>query len=263
MAHIGGSQPGFRANRRMVVGSSLGLAGVAGMAAIAGPAGIARAAAQDGTPGATPAVPGTLRAVGTGSVPLAPDAATVTVGVDVSAPALSEAQAQATATMEAILEAIAAQGIPDEDVQTATFSVNPIRDFDPETGVPGDVTGFQVTNTVNVKVTNVDELGALLDAVVAAGANNIYGVTFFTNEPGEAATEARNLAVADARTKAEELADAAGLSLGPIVAISEVASAVGPAYDMQRAGGQGAGAPIAPGTNTVTANVEVVFELGG
>jgi uncharacterized protein YggE len=265
MAHAGGSQPGFRANRRTIVGGGLGIAGVAGMAAVAGPAGVARAAAgaQPGTPDAVAsALPGSIRVIGHGSVPLAPDAATVTVGVDVSAPALSEAQAEASATMEAILEAIAAQGIPDEDVQTATFSVNPIREFDPQTGVPGDVTSFQVTNTVNVKVSDISTLGELLDAVVAAGANNIWGVTFFTSEPGEAATEARSLAIEDAQTKAQELADAAGLTLGRILAISESVASVGPIYDLQQAGGGRAGdVPIAPGTNAVTAAIEVLFEL--
>ena len=263
MTHNGGSQPGFRANRRSIVGGGLGLAGVAGAAAFAAPASVVRATtAQQATPAATSASPGTSRVIGTGSVALAPDAASVVVGVDVSAAALADAQAEATATMEAIQEAIGAQGIPDEDVQTSGYMVNPLREYDPQTGAPGPVTSFQVTHTVNVKVSNVDELGTLLDAVVNAGANNIFGVTFYNDEPGEAATEARELAVEDARAKAQELADAAGLTLGQILAISEVGSTVGPLYDVAMRGGQGAGAPIAPGTNTITANVEVAFELG-
>jgi uncharacterized protein YggE len=271
MAHVGGSQPqqlpGFRANRRVVVGNSLGLAGVAGLtggAALAAPGGLMRAAAagasQEATPGVASAVPGTIKVIGNGSVPLAPDAASVTVGVDVSASALAEAQAMANSTMDAILAAIAAQGIADEDVQTSSYSVNPIRDYDPQTGMPGAVTGFQVTNMVLVRVNAVDELGVLLDAVVAAGANNIYGVSFFNREPGAAATEARGLAVDDARTKAGELADAAGLTLGRILAIAESAAVIGPLYDA-KAGGQAGGAPIAPGTNAITATVEVTFEL--
>lgn len=264
MAHIGGSQPGFRANRRAIVGGGFGLAGTAGVAALSAPAGVAaRATAQDATPGATAAAPGTIRVIGNGSVALAPDAASVVVGVDVSAPALAEAQAQASTTMEAILEAIAAQGIPDEDVQTAGYMVNPLREYDQITGAQGDVISFQVTNTVNVKVSDVDELGTLLDAVVTAGANNIYGVTFYNDEPGAAATEARGLAVEDARTKAQELADAAGLSLGRILSISEIGSSVGPLYDSAQGGGRAGGPPIAPGTNAITANVEVAFEFGG
>jgi uncharacterized protein YggE len=265
MDHSDGSQPGFRANRRAIVGGGFGLAGAAGVAALSAPAGIAaaaRAAAQDATPGATAAAAGTIRVIGNGSVALAPDAASVVVGVDVSAPALAEAQAQATTTMEAILEAIAAQGIPDEDVQTAGYMVNPLREYDQITGAQGAVISFQVTNMVNVKVSDVDELGTVLDAVVTAGANNIYGVTFYNDEPGTAATEARGLAVEDARTKAQELADAAGLTLGRILSISEVSSSVGPLYDTAQRGGQGAGPPIAPGTNAITANVEVAFELG-
>ncbi len=261
MSHPDGSRPELRANRRTIVGSGLGLAGAAGFAAGSGPLGVARAAAQDATPSAG-AMPGTLRVTGNGSVPLAPDAASVTVGVDLTSPNLSEAQADATTTMEAILEAIADRGIPDVDTQTATFAVNPVREFDPQTGLPGPVSSFQVTHTVTVTVDDVDELGELLDDVVAAGANNIYGIAFFTREAGDAATEARGLAIEDARAKAEELADAAGLTLGRILAISEGPSPIGPVYDSAKAGGQGAGAPIAPGTNAVTAAVEILFELG-
>ncbi len=260
MSQADGSQPGFRANRRTIVGSGLGLAGVAGLTAGTGAGSVARAAAQDATPGAA-AVPGTLRVIGTGSVPLAPDAALVGVGVDVTSANLSEAQAEATTTMEAVLEAIADRGISDADVQTATFAVNPVREYDPQTGLPGPVSSFQVTHTVNVTVSDIEEVGALLDDVVAAGANNIYGITFFTSEPGAAATDARGRAIEDARAKAEELADAAGLTLGRILAISEGVSPIGPVYDSAKAGGQGAGPPIAPGTNAVTAAVEVLFEL--
>jgi uncharacterized protein len=260
MAHIGGSHqlPGFRANRRAVVGGSLGLAGAA---AVGAPGAIARAGAgPDATPAVSAAAPGTIKVIGSGSVPLAPDAASVTVGVDVSASALAEAQAEANSTMEAILESIAGQGIESDDVQTSSYSVNPIRDYDPQTGVPGAVSGFQVTNMVLVRVKAVDELGALLDAVVAAGANNIFGVSFYNQEPGAAATEARGLAVEDARTKAAELADAAGLILGRILSIAESSAVIGPLYDAKQ-GGQGAGAPIAPGTNAISATVEVTFEL--
>jgi uncharacterized protein len=266
MAHIGGSLPGFRANRRAIVGNGLGFAGAAGLAGaatVSGPSGLARAAgaSQGATPDVTtPALPGTIKVIGNGSVPLAPDAASVTVGVDVSAAALADAQAEANTTMEAILEAVAGQGISDDDIQTASFSVNPIREYDPQTGVPGAVTGFQVTNMVLVRVNAVDELGALLDAVVAAGANNIFGVSFYNREPGAAATEARGLAVEDARTKAGELADAAGLTLGRILAIAESGSVIGPLYDAKQ-GGQAGGAPIAPGTNAISATVEVTFEL--
>ncbi len=261
MSYVDESRPGFRANRRAIVGSGLGLAGAAGLVTGSGSVGIARAAARDSTPGAG-ATPGTLRVIGNGSIQLAPDAASVAVGVDVTTANLSEALAEASTAMEAIPGAIADRGIPDEDVQTATFAVNPVREYDPQTGLPGPVSSFQVTQTVNVTVDEIDELGELLDDVVAAGANNIYGIAFFMREPGDAATEARGRAIEDARTKAEELADAAGLTLGPILAISESAFPVGPIYDSAKAGGQGAGAPIAPGTNAVTATVEVLFGLG-
>lgn len=261
MAFIGSSRiQHIRPTRRAVVGGSLGSLGAFGFG------GLGAARASQGTPGALQEiVPGgapTVRAVGSGMVNVSPDSAAIVIGVDITQPTLAEAQTEANSTMEAVVAAIQARDIPDEDIQTATFSVNPIREYDPQTGVPGPVSSFQVTNQLGVDVHDLDELGGLLDDAVGAGANSIYGITFYLEDPSAANGEARALAFADARTRAEELAANAGLSLGAIRAIQEGGGGAVPYYDAASGRGQaGGGPPISPGVTSISVSVDVVFEL--
>jgi uncharacterized protein YggE len=218
-----------------------------------------RVAAQDATPvpSGSPAV---VTVLGHGSVTLTPDIATVTIGVQVTKPTLPEAQSEATAQMTAVLEAIKAAGIDEKDIQTAYYSVNVLQNYD-NTGTPTDVIGYQVSNQVNVIVRDIDKVGQLLEDVVAAGANSIYGITFGVSDPSDAQSQARAAAVADAKKRAEELAQAAGLSLGRVLSISEGVSQPIPYYDSGQFAGGKAGAPVQFGTTEVTVDVQVTYEL--
>jgi uncharacterized protein len=219
---------------------------------------------------ATPEVSGmalgvpTVSVSGHGAVNVPPDTASVSIGVDVIKPTLGEAQEQAASQAAAIIEALQAAGIAEEDIQTDYFSVNILRDYS-ENADPTLITGFEIVNQLRVTVRDTDQLGELLDAAVNAGANSIYGVTFYVDDQTEASSDARVEAVEDARTKAEELAAAAGMSLGPVVAISEgTAPLISPVYDMARGGGMGAGqaaTPVEPGSTTVAVDVIMTFEL--
>ena len=119
-------------------------------------------------------------------------------------------------------------------------------------------------NQLQLTVRDTDMLGDLLDEAVNAGANSINGVTFYVDDQTAAASEARKLAVEDARTKAEELAAAAGLTLGPVVSIAE--GTVSPRRHFRTpasAGGRMAAAavPVQPGSSTVAVDVSMTFEL--
>jgi uncharacterized protein YggE len=188
----------------------------------------------------------------------------VNIGVDIIAQTLDEAQDQATAQATAVIEALAAAGIAREDIQTEYYSVNILRDYS-ENADPTLITGFEIINQLRVTVRDTDQLGELLDAAVSAGANSIYGVTFYVEDQTAAASEARVEAVANAREKAEELAAAAGMSLGPVVAISEgVSPMISPVYPMARGGGMAAAesaVPVEPGSTTVAVDVTMTFEL--
>jgi len=218
-----------------------------------------RVAAQDATPvpSGSPAV---VTVLGHGAATVTPDIATVTIGVQVTKPTLPEAQSEATAQMTAVLEAIKAAGIDEKDIQTAYYSVNVLQNYD-NTGNPTEVIGYQVSNQVNVVVRDLDKVGQLLEDVVAAGANSIYGITFGVSDPSDAQSQARADAVADAKKRAEELAKAAGLSLGRVLSISEGISQPIPYYDSGQFAGGKAGAPVQFGTTEVTVDVQVTYEL--
>lgn len=223
------------------------------------------ALAQDATPAATMAIAGaTVSVGGHGEVNVTPDTASVSIGVDVIKPTLGEAQAAAAEQANAVIEAMKAAGVADADIQTDFFSVNILRDYS-ENADPTLITGFEIVNQLRITVRDTSTLGDLLDAGVQAGANNIYGVTFYVDDQTAAASEARVKAVADARTKAEELASASGMTLGPVVAISEGAiPVVPPMYAMGRGGGMAmdaASTPVEAGSATVAVDIQVTYEL--
>ncbi|MCC7024977.1 MAG: SIMPL domain-containing protein [Thermomicrobiales bacterium] len=234
---------------------------------LAGPATATIASAQDlATPAATNAAGlATVSVSGHGQVNVAPDTASVNVGVDIIKPTLGEAQETAANQATAVIDALKATGIAAEDIQTDFFSVNILRDYS-ENADPTKITGFEIVNQLQVTVRDTSKLSDVLDAAVTAGANNIYGVTFYVEDQTAAASKARAEAVKDARTKAEELASAAGMTLGPVVAISEGAAPMIPGpYPMARGGAgmamEAAATPVEPGSTTVSVDVSVTYEL--
>jgi len=224
-----------------------------------------RARAQDmATPATTmPAGVQTVSVSGHGEFTLPPDTASISMGVDVTQPTLAEAQAQATEQMTAVIATLKAEGIAAEDLQTTSFNVNILRDTSRHAD-PNEITGFQITNQLQVKVRDTAAPGQLLDKAVKAGANNISGVSFYVDDQTAAAREARRLAVEDARTKAEQLATAAGLTLGPVVFITEgTQSPVLPVYPMPDVAMAKADAavPVESGPSTAAVVVLMAFEL--
>ena len=226
------------------------------------------AGAQDAaTPTSIPfATAPTVSVTGTGRVTVEPDTASIALGVTVFEANLSEAQAKATTQMTTIIDAVKAAGIADEDIQTSNYSVNVRQDYD-ENGNPTKVIGYDINNTVTVTVRDIDALGTILDSVVQAGANTIYGISFFTEDMTEATAQARAAAVADARVRADQLADAAGASVGRVVAITEGYSAPPSPVYYDRAGDAGMAmaesdpVPVQVGTQQIEVQVSVVYEL--
>jgi uncharacterized protein YggE len=231
-------------------------------AALFGAFGVPGSAAQEATPPAVSETPATVYVSGSGVVTVAPDTASVVVGVNVIETTLSSAQEKATAQMTAVIDALKAAGIDEKDIQTVNYSVNIIQDYD-QNGNPATIKGFQVSNQVNVTVRDLDKLGSILDTVVAQGANAIYGISFSVGDPTAAASQARALAVQDAKQKADELAAAAGMKVGRVLSISETSSPapVPVAYGREAAADSAAAVPIQAGTTTISVNVQVTYEL--
>ncbi|MBP7242739.1 SIMPL domain-containing protein [Amaricoccus sp.] len=195
---------------------------------------------------------------GEAEVRAVPDRATISAGVQSEALSAADALAATAETMQAVFAALEAQGVAAEDIQTSQLSVDPVWDAQPDDRRPR-VRGYTASNLVSVRVRDVARLGALIDAVGAAGANRIDGITFNVENPQASLDDARGRAVADARRKAELLAQAAGVTLGPVISIREGGSG-GPVPMYARAEAM-ADMPVAAGTVGLSANVEVVYGI--
>jgi len=194
---------------------------------------------------------------GEGSVSLEPDMATVTIGVRHEGPTAREALDLMSAGLGPVLAQLAAAGVADSDVQTRGLSLEASY-IHPE-GKPPQLTGYAARSTVVVRLRDITLVGAVLDAVVSEGANQISGISFGLSDPSAAMDEARRAAVADARARAGLYAGAAGVELGEVLTISE-SGGMAPmpvAYAMRDAGS----VPIAAGEIEISASVTVVYAL--
>jgi uncharacterized protein YggE len=203
-----------------------------------------------------------ITVTGEGSVEALPDLATVTAGVETQAPTASEALTANSEAMTAVFGVLEAAGIVREDVQTSQISLNPVwnhRQATPD--APPQITGYAASNLVTVRVREIARLGAVLDAMSQAGANRIQGIGFAMSEPREQQDGARARAVEDARAKAELLARTAGVTLGPVVSITE-AGRMGPPVMMRAMSDEAAmPAPIAEGQVAIEVQVDMVFAI--
>lgn len=198
---------------------------------------------------------------GTGTVSAQPDEATINIGVQITAATLSDATKQASDAMTKVIAAIKAQGIDAKQIQTSSYSVNPINNY--KDNQPATITGYQVSNIVTVKVTKLDTVGQVLDAGMGAGANYLGGVYFDIADSTKYSSDARTAAVKDATQTATTLATAAGVKLGNIVSISEDVTNAPPPIPYARsaaADSSGVG-PVETGSLDVTSNIVMVFEI--
>lgn len=216
----------------------------------------APALAQSDTP-----APRLITITGTGDVRAAPDQAQLSAGVVSEAKTAAAALTDNNNKMAAVFAALRKLGVPGKDIQTSGFSVAP--QYPPyNSKEERHITGYQISNTVTVKLSEMKKLGQALDALVAAGANQVNSVSFSIADPAAALARARAEAVKDARTEAETYARAADVSLGPIQSISEP-SGEGPrpmfAVTAMRAAPEGV--PVAAGEQTVSASVTISWQI--
>lgn len=161
----------------------------------------------------------TINVSGTGTVNLEPDIAMVNIGVHSQFPELAEALEENSASAQAVIKSLMDKGIEARDIQTRNFNIYPQQDTRPGPEEGPEKT-FVVENTIAVVVRELDLLGEVLATVVADGANTIYGITFDIEDRETAVEEARLLAIEDAQTQAETIAEAAGIDLGAILSIN-------------------------------------------
>jgi uncharacterized protein len=202
---------------------------------------------------------------GHGEVRAVPDLAVVTIGVTSQATTAREALDVNTKAMKALLETLKKAGIEDRDLATSNFSVGPRVDYNNSSSnnQPPKVVGYDVNNMVTVTVRKIEDLGELLDVAVSTGSNTINGISFSVSKPDAMLTEARKLAVSDARAKAETYAAAGGFKLGNVLSLSEGTSYQPPMpYMAKAARAEAADAvPIAQGEQALTIDVSITYEI--
>ena len=224
---------------------------------------IALAAPLAAQPTTTPG-PTTLSIAAEGRVERAPDVADLSAGVVTQARTASEAMRANAERMTAVIAALKRAGIAARDIQTAGLNLNPQYLY--RENQPPQLTGYQVTNNVAVRVRDLANMGRTIDALVAEGANQINGPSFRLDKPEPALDAARVAAMARARQRAELYAGAAGMRVRRIAAISEGHAIAQPPYPIptmraQAMESKDTSTPVAPGEVEMTVTVNVVFEL--
>lgn len=202
---------------------------------------------------------------GRGEARAAPDIASISAGVRTEAASAREALSLNNRQMDAVFKAMREAGIEEKDIQTSNFSVNPVYPvFRPDAEGPQvpRIVGYTVFNQVTVTVRDLAKLGDILDTFVTVGANELYGIQFGLSAPKPLQDKALELAIADARAKAELMAKAAGLSLGRIVTLSESGASGRPMpVAMARMDAAAESVPVAAGEQMLEAYVSITFEL--
>jgi uncharacterized protein YggE len=192
-----------------------------------------------------------------------PDVATISAGVVTQATDANAAMRANATQMDKVMAAIRAAGIAERDIQTSGVNLNPQYKY-VENQAPA-ITGYQASNTVNLKVRDIAKLGKVLDALVASGANQVNGPSFEIDQPEAVYDEARRAALEKAQARASMYAKALGLRVRRIVSISEGGGFQPPMPMPMMAMARGkaeADTAVSPGETTLTANLDVVFELG-
>jgi uncharacterized protein len=202
-----------------------------------------------------------ITVIGDGMVSVQPDTANTNLGYEVVTDTVKAGTAAVSRTMSSILDALHGLGVADKDIQTSNYNIS----MDNNPG-PNPATGttprlqYRVSSNVSVTIHDLTKVGAVLDAALNAGANSVYGVNFTILNQKALDRRAYSLAMDDADARAAYLADLAGVTLGPVISVSEViGQGPMPLYSKAAVGGGGGG--IQPGELQVDRQLEVVYSI--
>ncbi len=200
---------------------------------------------------------------GEGKVSVKPDIATVNVGVHATGTTTKEVQDNLNKNINAVSAAVKKLGIDEKDIKTSNYTMNPTYDY---TSSRQKITGYQASSNLTIKVRNIDNANAVVDAATTAGANTVGGISFDVDDKTKAEDEARKLAVADAKAKADQAAKTAGFTLGKIINYQESSNNIRPMPLYAKADsvvGLGGGAPteLNTGSTDITLTVTLSYEV--
>jgi uncharacterized protein YggE len=202
---------------------------------------------------------------GEGKVTAVPDTTILSLGVQVQATTVSQAQGQASSSMNAVVNALKAGGVAEKDIQTTNYNIQQLTRYDEATRQQ-IVIGYLVTNTVSAKIRKVENTGSIIDTTAAAGGDYIHinSISFTIDDPKTYVTQARQMAMADAKSKAQQLADQSGVKLGEPTYIVEIGGSV----PIKSTPGTGvpsvpdaSPSPISPGEMNITLTVQVAYNI--
>ena len=202
---------------------------------------------------------------GQGKVTAVPDIATLRLGIEAEAASVAEAQSRAAEAMDSVVTALTRNGVAKKDIQTQQFSIRRITKWD-RVKEEETVTGYRVTNMVAAKIRGIDEAGTIIDAVAEAGGDlpRIDNISFSVDDPSAYYEEARREAMTEAKAKAKQLAELAGVTLGKPTYISESMQIPYPrAMMMEEAVAlkSAAPTPISPGEVEINLSLQVVYVI--
>ncbi len=203
---------------------------------------------------------------GEGELMVTPDLAILSLGVEAQAETVAEAQEQARRAMDSVMAELDRYDIDEKDIQTASFSIYPVYEW-VDSYKRQELVGYQVTNAVTVKVRELDDTGAILDAVADAGGDyiRVSSVSFTVDDPATYYTDVREKAMADANTKAKQLASLGGIDLGKPTYISE-GSVYAPVIRQDYATAESGSTPvpttaISPGEIEIQLTIQVIYSI--
>jgi len=199
----------------------------------------------------------TITVVGTGEVRGTPDVADLVLGVSGRAGSAADVMSRIADRAQKVIDAVKGAGVADDDIQTADLSVQPTVDRN------GNVTGYEASNTVSVRIRDLTHAGAIVDAAAAQAGDDIrvQGISFSIDDDSALLAAARTKATKRARAQAEQLADGAGVQVGAVRSITEASSSTPLAYAGDAAGKAAASTPVMPGSETLSVQATVVFTI--
>ena len=201
---------------------------------------------------------------GEGKVVSKPDIAKVQLSIVTDALTSKAAQDENSKKSKAVTDYLKKQNIADKDIKTTGYNIYPQYKY-PRDGSQPTITGYQVNQSMEVKVRDLDKVSNILDGVVAAGTNQVNSLSFEIDDPEELKAEARKKAIEDAENKAEELEDQLDIDLGKIVNFSENTGGYPiPIYLELKdgRGGVGGDGPSVPtGENEIIVNVSLTYQI--
>jgi len=200
-----------------------------------------------------------ISVTGEARISVPPDFAQIEAGVTSEARTAREASDANNAAMGKVLLALKSAGIDEKDYQTSRLSLQP-QTSQGRPGAPSTIVAYRASNRVTIRLHDVGKLANVIDTLVAAGANDIGGISFMVSQASKLLDDAREQAIADARRKAEIYAKAAGVTLGGPLIITE-GGLPAPIAFRRMAAGAAESAPIAPGEETLQLNVSVSWAI--